>query len=135
MKSNAALDEMDDYLKALQEKTGVKLLWSTQNLFSDPRYMNGGFTNPDNRVFFYACAQVKKVLDVNHKLGGENLVFWGGREGYQSVLNTDVRILHIYVYIYMNGCFLCSVVFPFTLDHVDVIISFLTTLYPYNHCR
>jgi xylose isomerase len=91
--SNAAMDEMADYLKALQEKTGVKLLWATQNLFSHPRYMNGGLTNPDAHVFAYACSQVKKVMDVNHKLGGENLVFWGGREGYQSVLNTDVSMI------------------------------------------
>lgn len=89
--SNANLDEMADYLKGLQDKTGVKLLWATQNLFSHPRYMNGGFTNPDAHVMAYACAQVKKVLDVNHKLGGENIVFWGGREGYQSVLNTDIK--------------------------------------------
>ncbi len=89
--SNASLDEMADHLKSLQEKTGVKLLWATQNLFSHPRYMNGGFTNPDVAVLAYAAAQVKKVLDVNHKLGGENLVFWGGREGYQSVLNTDMK--------------------------------------------
>jgi len=89
--SNRALDEMADHLKALQDKTGVKLLWATQNLFSNPRYMNGGFTNPDAHALAYACAQVKKVLDVNHKLGGANLVFWGGREGYQSVLNTDIK--------------------------------------------
>lgn len=89
--SNLALNEMADYLKALQEKTGIKLLWATQNLFSNPRYMNGGFTNPDAHVFAYACAQVKTVLDVNHKLGGENVVFWGGREGYFSVLNTDMK--------------------------------------------
>lgn len=89
--SNQNLDEIADYLLALQKKTGVKLLWATQNLFSHPRYMNGAFTNPDAHVLAYACAQVKKVLDVNHKLGGENLVFWGGREGYQSVLNTDMK--------------------------------------------
>ena len=80
--TNDVLDEMTSHLKALQEKTGVKLLWATQNLFSHPRYMNGAFTNPDAHVFAYAAAQVKKVMDINHKLGGENLVFWGGREGY-----------------------------------------------------
>lgn len=89
--SNKNLDEMADYLLNLQNKTGVKLLWATQNLFSNPRYMNGAFTNPDAHVLAYACAQVKKVMDVNHRLGGENLVFWGGREGYQSVLNTDIK--------------------------------------------
>lgn len=89
--TNDVLDEMTSHLKALQEKTGVKLLWATQNLFSHPRYMNGAFTNPDAHVFAYAAAQVKKVMDINHKLGGENLVFWGGREGYQSVLNTSMK--------------------------------------------
>ena len=89
--SNANLDEMVDHLKVLQEKTGIKLLWATQNLFSNPRYMNGGFTNPDAHVLAYAASQVKKVLDVNHKLGGENVVFWGGREGYQTILNTDMK--------------------------------------------
>lgn len=89
--SNAILDEMVDHLKGLQEKTGIKLLWATQNLFSNPRYMNGGFTNPDAHVLAYAAAQVKKVLDINHKLGGKNVVFWGGREGYQTVLNTDMK--------------------------------------------
>lgn len=77
--SNKNLDEMVDYLMELQKKTGVKLLWGTQNLFSNPRYMNGAFTNPDAHVLAYGCSQVKKVLDINHKLGGENLVFWGGR--------------------------------------------------------
>ena len=89
--SNANFEEMADYLKAKQEETGVRLLWATQNLFSHPRYMNGAFTNPDAHVLAYGCAQVKKALDVNHKLGGENLVFWGGREGYMSVLNTDMK--------------------------------------------
>jgi len=89
--SNKLLDEMAEHLLKLQNKTGVKLLWATQNLFSHPRYMNGGFTNPDVHVFCYAAAQVKKVMDINHKLGGENLVFWGGREGYQTILNTQVK--------------------------------------------
>ena len=89
--SNAALDEVSDHLLHLQTKTGIKLLWATQNLFSHPRYMNGAFTNPDAHVFAYAASQVRKVLDINHKLGGENLVFWGGREGYQSLLNTNLR--------------------------------------------
>ena len=89
--SNTAFDEMAQHLKSLQESTGIKLLWATQNLFSHPRYMNGGGTNPDVHVFAYAAAQIKKVMDVNHELGGENLVFWGGREGYQSILNTQVK--------------------------------------------
>ncbi len=89
--SNANLDIVVDHLAMLQEKTGIKLLWATQNLFSHPRYMSGGFTNPNAHVVAYAAAQVKKVLDVNHKLGGENVVFWGGREGYQSILNTQMK--------------------------------------------
>ena len=89
--SNANLDIIVDHLAMLQKKTGIKLLWATQNLFSHPRYMSGGFTNPDAHVVAYAASQVKKILDVNHKLGGENVVFWGGREGYQSILNTQMK--------------------------------------------
>ncbi|GMH76580.1 hypothetical protein TrST_g10087 [Triparma strigata] len=89
--SNKMLDEIVDYLAEKQKETGVKLLWATQNLFSHPRYMNGGATNPDATTFAYACTQAKKVIEINHKLGGENVVYWGGREGYQSVLNTDVK--------------------------------------------
>ena len=89
--SNANLDVLSDHLLSLQKKTGIKLLWATQNLFSNPRYMNGGFTNPDVHVLAYAAAATKKVLEVNKKLGGLNVVFWGGREGYQSILNTDVK--------------------------------------------
>ena len=89
--SNANLDAVVDLLETLQQDTGIRLLWSTQNLFSHPRYMNGGATNPDAHVFAYAASQAKKILEVNHRLGGENVVFWGGREGYQSVLNTDVK--------------------------------------------
>lgn len=89
--SLANIDIMTDYLLEKQKETGVKLLWATQNLFSHPRYMNGGMTNPDVHVFCYAAAQIQKVMDVNHKLGGQNHVFWGGREGYQSLLNTDMK--------------------------------------------
>lgn len=67
----------------------MKLLWGTANLFSNPRYMNGAGTNPDVHTFAYAGAQVKRVMALTHKLGGENYVFWGGREGYQSLLNTS----------------------------------------------
>lgn len=89
--SNANFDVVADYLAKKQEETGVKLLWATQNLFSHPRYMNGAFTNPDAHVLAYGAAQAKKVLEVNQRLKGENVVFWGGREGYQSILNTDVK--------------------------------------------
>jgi xylose isomerase len=89
--TNDLLDAVTDYMKKKQDQTGVKLLWGTANLFSHPRYANGGATNPDFRVFAYACAQVKKAIELTVKLGGEGYVFWGGREGYMSLLNTDVR--------------------------------------------
>lgn len=89
--SNKNLDEIVSLAAELQEKTGVKLLWATCNLFAHPRYMNGASTNPDAHVFAYAAAQVKKGLEVAHKLGAENYVFWGGREGLHSLLNTNVR--------------------------------------------
>lgn len=84
--SMANLDVITDYLLEKQKETGVNLLWATQNLFTNPRYMNGGLTNPDLHVFCHAAAQIQKVMDINHKLGGANHVFWGGREGYVSTL-------------------------------------------------
>jgi xylose isomerase len=89
--SNDLLDRMVDVLAGLQQKTGVKLLWGTANLFSNPRFMSGASTNPDPEVFAYSAAQVKKALDVTQKLGGENYVLWGGREGYETLLNTDMK--------------------------------------------
>ncbi|KAK3750636.1 hypothetical protein QZH41_012823 [Actinostola sp. cb2023] len=90
--TNANLDEITDLALELQNKTGVKLLWATCNLFAHPRYMNGASTNPDAHVFAYAAAQVKKGLEIAKKLGAENFaVFWGGREGYHTLLNTDVK--------------------------------------------
>lgn len=89
--TNAILDQLVDLAADLQKQTGVKLLWATSNLFAHPRYMNGASTNPDAHVVAYAAAQVKKCLDVAHKLGADNFVFWGGREGYNSLLNTDVH--------------------------------------------
>ncbi|XP_067662897.1 xylose isomerase-like [Haliotis asinina] len=89
--SNKYLDEIVDLAEELQKKTGVKLLWATCNLFAHPRYMNGASTNPDAHVFAYAAAQVKKGLEVAKRLGAENFVFWGGREGYHSILNTNVK--------------------------------------------
>lgn len=85
------LDDIADYLLEKQKETGVKLLWATQNLFTNPRFMNGGMTNPDVHVFCYAAAQIQRIMDVTYKLGGKNHVFWGGREGYQSLLNTDMK--------------------------------------------
>lgn len=89
--SNRHLDKIVAHAKALQKATGVKLLWGTANLFSNPRYMCGAATNPDAHVFAYAAAQVKKALEVTKELGGENYVFWGGREGYETLLNTDLK--------------------------------------------
>ncbi len=89
--SNRHLDKIVAHAKSLQKATGVKLLWGTANLFSNPRYMCGAATNPDAHVFAYAAAQVKKALDVTKALGGENYVFWGGREGYETLLNTNLK--------------------------------------------
>ena len=83
------LDEVTDYIKEKMQRTGIKVLWGTANLFSHPRYMNGASTNPDFNVVAYAGAQLKNAIDATIKLGGENYVFWGGREGYMSLLNTD----------------------------------------------
>ncbi len=85
------LDSVSDYILQKQEETGVKLLWGTANLFSHRRYMNGAATNPDFKVVTYAAGQVKNALDTTIKLGGENYVFWGGREGYMSLLNTNMK--------------------------------------------
>ena len=89
--TNRRLDLLVAQAKDLQRATGVRLLWGTANLFSHPRYMCGAATNPDARVFAYAAAQVKKALEVTLELGGENYVFWGGREGYDTLLNTDLK--------------------------------------------
>lgn len=80
-----------DYAKEKQSESGVQLLWGTANLFSHPKYMNGAATNPDFDVITHAGAQVKRALDATIELGGSNYVFWGGREGYQSLLNTKMK--------------------------------------------
>jgi len=85
------LQALVDYAKQKQKDSGVKLLWGTSNLFSNRRYMNGAATNPDFHVLTRAAAQVKAALDATIALGGENYVFWGGREGYMSLLNTDMK--------------------------------------------
>lgn len=89
--SERRLAHITDYALEKQQASGVRLLWGTANLFSHPRYMNGAATNPDFQVVAYAAAQVKNALDATIKLGGENYVFWGGREGYMSLLNTDMK--------------------------------------------
>lgn len=88
--SHANLDRIAKALQEHQAKTGVKLLWGTANLFSHPRFMHGAATSCNVDVFAYAAAQVKKCMEVTKMLGGENYVFWGGREGYQSLYNTDM---------------------------------------------
>ena len=80
-----------EYAKEKQEASGVKLLWGTANLFSHPRYMNGASTNPDFDVVAYAASQLKDAIDATIELGGRGYVFWGGREGYMSLLNTDLK--------------------------------------------
>ncbi|MBC8032530.1 MAG: xylose isomerase [Chitinophagaceae bacterium] len=85
------LETLTAYLKQKQEASGAKLLWGTANLFSHIRYMNGASTNPDFHVLSHAAAQVKAALDATIALGGENYVFWGGREGYMTLLNTDMK--------------------------------------------
>ena len=84
------LNEIVDYFAGKQEETGVKLLWGTANMFSHRRYMSGAATNPDPDVFAFAAATVKTCMDATLKLGGENYVLWGGREGYETLLNTDL---------------------------------------------
>ncbi len=89
--NDSRLQAMTDYLLEKQKATGVKLLWGTANLFSNRRYMNGASTNPDFHVLAHGAAQVKAALDATIALGGENYVFWGGREGYMSLLNTNMK--------------------------------------------
>ncbi|MQG38815.1 MAG: xylose isomerase [SAR202 cluster bacterium] len=91
IKSEQALSKMVDYAAEKQKESGVKLLWGTANLFSNPRYMNGAATNPDFAVVAFAGAQVKNAIDATVRLDGENYVFWGGREGYMSLLNTNMK--------------------------------------------
>jgi xylose isomerase len=91
VESEKNLQILVDAAKAKQEESGVKLLWGTANVFSNPRYMNGASTNPDFNVVAHVGAQVKAAIDATVALGGQNYVFWGGREGYFSLLNTDMK--------------------------------------------
>jgi xylose isomerase len=101
--SNKNLDAIVKALKEEQQRTGIKLLWGTANLFSNPRYMHGAATSCNADAFAYAAAQVKKAIEVTKELGGENYVFWGGREGYQNLLNTDMKreIDHLAAFMHM----------------------------------
>ena len=90
--SNEKLDAVVDYLEKKQKETGKKLLWGTAKCFDHPRYMHGAGTSPSADVFAYAAAQIKKAIDATVKLGGTGYVFWGGREGYETLLNTDMGL-------------------------------------------
>lgn len=89
--TNKRLDEISDYILQKMQQTGIKCLWGTANMFGNPRFMNGAGSANSADVFAFAAAQVKKALDITVKLGGRGYVFWGGREGYETLLNTDVK--------------------------------------------
>lgn len=90
--SNKALDEVSDYVLKKMNETGIKCLWGTANCFNNKRYLGGAATSPEADVFCHAAAQIKKAMDVTKKLGGTNYVFWGGREGYDTLLNTNTEL-------------------------------------------
>ncbi|MCR5796320.1 MAG: xylose isomerase [Eubacterium sp.] len=90
--TNARLDEITDYIAEKTKGTNIKLLWGTANMFSNPRFMNGAGSTNDVDVYCFAAAQVKKALELTVKLGGRGYVFWGGREGYETLLNTKVQL-------------------------------------------
>lgn len=89
--TNARLDEISDYILEKRKGTGIKCLWGTANMFGNPRFMNGAGSTNNTEVYCFAAAQIKKALDLTVKLGGKGYVFWGGREGYETLLNTDVK--------------------------------------------
>lgn len=89
--TNARLDEIADYILEKMQQTGIRCLWGTANMFSNPRYMNGAGSTNSAEVYAFAAAQIKKALDLTVKFGGKGYVFWGGREGYETLLNTDVK--------------------------------------------
>ena len=90
--TNRRLDELTDYLKEKTEGTNIKCLWGTANMFSNPRFMNGAGSTNDVDVYCFAAAQVKKAIELTGRLGGRGYVFWGGREGYETLLNTEVKL-------------------------------------------
>ena len=89
--TNRIFDSVAEVLQEEQQRTGIKLLWGTANMFTHPRYLHGAATSSNADVFAYCAAQVKKALEITQALGGENYVFWGGREGYQTLYNTDMK--------------------------------------------
>lgn len=112
--SHANLGEIVKVLEEQQQRTGVKLLWGTANLFSNPRYVHGAATSPNLDVFAFAGAQVKKALEVTHRLGGGGYTFWGGREGYSSLLNTDMKreLDHLARFLHMAVDYKKQIGFP-----------------------
>ncbi len=89
--TNRRLDQISDYILDKMKATGIKCLWGTANMFSNPRFMNGAGSSNSIDVFCHAAAQIKKAIDITVKLGGKGYVFWGGREGYETLLNTDMK--------------------------------------------
>jgi xylose isomerase len=101
--TNRNLDAVVKEMKKLQRDTGIRLLWGTANLFTNPRFMHGAATSCNADVFAYAAAQVKKALEMSHELDGQGYVFWGGREGYATLLNTDMKreLDHLAAFLHM----------------------------------
>ena len=101
--SNKNLDAVVKVFKEEQQRTGIKLLWGTANLFSNPRYVHGAATSCNADAFAFASAQVKKMLEVTKELGGQGYTFWGGREGYQCLWNTDMKreVEHLAAFMHM----------------------------------
>ncbi len=91
-KTNELLDEIVDIIESEMKRTGIKLLWGTANLFSNPRFVNGAATSPNADIFAFAAAQIKKAMEITKRLNGAGYTFWGGREGYETLLNTDMRL-------------------------------------------
>ncbi|MGC8862189.1 MAG: xylose isomerase [Armatimonadota bacterium] len=112
--TNRRLDRIVDLAEKLQNDTGVKLLWGTTNAFSHRRFMAGASTNPDPAVFAYAASQVKKAMEVTNRLGGAGYVFWGGREGYETLLNTDMKreLEHLAIFLQMAVDYKKKIGFP-----------------------
>lgn len=111
--SNRNFDTVAKALGEAQQRTGIKLLWGTANLFSNPRFMHGAATSCNADVFAFAAAQVKKAIEITHQLGGENYVFWGGREGYMNLYNTDMKreIDHLARFMHMAADYAQSIGF------------------------
>ncbi len=112
--TNRNFDAVADVLAEEQQRTGIELLWGTANLFSHPRYMHGAATSPNAEVFAHAAAQVKKAMEVTHRLGGHGYTFWGGREGYQNLWNTDLprELDHLAKFLHLAVDYAKQIGFP-----------------------